>query len=72
MTPVVKTLLEILGGAISVGALLYLRRSGCLIKKKPNSCDCAIQADLDGDGHNDMEMKVCVKEEHFSSEEEKL
>ena len=63
-----KTILEIVGGAVSVGLLIYLRRSGCLITKKPNSCDCAIQADLDGDGVNDVEMKVCVNEEHFNSE----
>ena len=77
MNPVVKTILEVVGGAVSVGLLLYLRRSGCLIKKKPNSCDCAIQADLDGDGKTDVNIRVSdadsptssdIMEDHFRND----
>ena len=58
MDPILKTLLEVGGGGVIVGVLIYLRRSGCLIKKKANSCDCSIQADLDGDGKSDLNISV--------------
>ena len=69
MDPVVKVILEVLGGGIALGVLIKLRRSGCWIKKKSNSCDCSIQADLDGDGNTDVDITISgVKEDHFRSE----
>ena len=77
MNPLLKIVLEILGSGVVLGAMYKLRRSGCLIKKKPNSCDCAIQADLDGDGKTDVNIRVSdadsptssdIKEDHFRND----
>ena len=58
MNPILTTILEILGGGVALGVIIKLRQSGCLIKKKPNSCDCSVQADLDGDGKTDLKISV--------------
>ena len=58
----INIILEILLGGSSAGLLFAilrrLKKSGCLVKKEPNSCACDIITDIDGDGVNDVEVKI--------------
>ena len=58
MEPILKILLEILGGGLTFALLYKIRTSGCLIKKKPNSFNCQIKMDIDGDGKDDLKISV--------------
>ena len=58
MATILRYILEIGASGLAIGILIYLRRSGCLIKKKPNSFNCQVKMDVDGDGKDDLKISV--------------
>ena len=64
-----KVVLEMLGGGVFFAILYKLRKSGCILKKKANSCECSLKADIDGDGKTDIKISVSDLDTPTSSEE---
>ena len=58
----INIILEYLLGGGTAGVMFFLvrkfKKSGCMIRKEPNDCVCEIKTDIDGDGVNDIEVKI--------------